>query len=218
VKDWTPDHPKAKLMARKRAAILAAAREVFLRLGYEGASMEAIAAAADVSIMTLYRHAESKEDLFAAVISMACDPSHEAEWNAVMKMPLRDILVVSGMFVQEKLANPATTALLRVVVAESTRFPELAETAYRGFVGHHEKMIEDLLEQKDEARGLGTAARRKLSVAFVDRLFGADMLRTLLGLNGTSTAEHRKRAERAAAETMAALAAALEGRRHPILA
>ena len=44
MKDWPTDHPKAKLMARKRAAILDAAREAFLRDGYEGTSMEEIAA------------------------------------------------------------------------------------------------------------------------------------------------------------------------------
>ena len=210
MKDWAPDHPKAKLMARKRNAILAAAREVFLSQGYEGASMEAIAAAADVSIMTLYRHAESKEDLFSAVISLVCDPEHEAQWEAVMKLPLRDILVVFGMAFQEKLASAETAALLRAVMAETSRFPELAETAYRGFVGHHEKLTEDLLGEKEDSRGLGKAVRRKLGAAFIDRLFGADLLRVLLGLKGVSTAEFRARAERAADETMAALDAAIE--------
>src|SRR5690349_15571641 len=69
VKDWAPDHPKAKLMARKRAAIVDAAREAFVRDGYGGASMERIAKDAGVSIMTLYRHAEGKDDLFSAVIA-----------------------------------------------------------------------------------------------------------------------------------------------------
>jgi TetR/AcrR family transcriptional repressor of mexJK operon len=211
MKDWAPDHPKAKLMARKRAAILQAARDVFLRQGYEGASMEAIAAAADVSIMTLYRHAESKEDLFAAVISGACDPSDEAEqaeMAALMKKPLHEILVFTGVMFQQRLASPETTALLRAVMAESQRFPELAETAYRGLVGYIENMVESLLAAKDETKGLGAAARRNLATAFVDRLFGADMLRVLLGIGGSSATDQRRRADRAAAETMAAIASA----------
>ena len=141
MKDWAADHPKAKLMARKRAAILEAAREMFLRLGYEGTSMEAIAASAGVSIMTLYRHAERKDDLFAAVISSACDPSDEAEqaeMAAVMKKPLGEVLAISGVMFQERLGSAETAALLRVVMAESRHFPELAEKAYRGLVGHME--------------------------------------------------------------------------------
>jgi TetR/AcrR family transcriptional repressor of mexJK operon len=208
VKDWAENHPKAKLMARKRAAILAAARETFLNLGYEGASMEAIAARADVSIMTLYRHAESKDDLFAAVIANACDPDDEeerAEFEKLLKKPLGEVLVSVGIFAQQRLADPATVALLRAVMAETSRFPELAQTAYRGFVVNLEDMVERVLADKDESRALGKPARRKLAALFIDRLFGADMLRVLLGLGGASVAEQKQRAERARDEVMAGI-------------
>ncbi len=206
MKDWAENHPKAKLMARKRAAILAAARETFLNLGYEGASMEAIAAKADVSIMTLYRHAESKDDLFAAVIANACDPDDEeerAEFERLLKKPLGEVLVAMGVFAQQRLSDPATVALLRAVMAETSRFPELAQTAYRGFVGHLEGMVEQVLAQKDESRALSKPLRRKLAALFIDRLFGADMLRVLLGLGGASVTEQKQRAERARDEVIA---------------
>jgi TetR/AcrR family transcriptional repressor of mexJK operon len=210
MRDWAASHPKAKLMAVKRAAILEAARNIFLRCGYEGTSMEAIAAAAGVSIMTLYRHAENKQDLFAAVIAGDCDPSDEAEMAEMaemMKKPLHDVLVMSGMMFQQRLASPDTVALLRAVMAESSRFPELAETAYRGLVGQMEGMVEWILGGKDEAKNLDEAARQRLSAAFIDRLFGADMLRILLGIGGASAAQHHQRAERAAADTVATIAA-----------
>ena len=60
MRSWSSEHPKAKLIARKRSAILAAARDAFLSCGFEGASMESIAGSAGVSIMTLYRHARSR--------------------------------------------------------------------------------------------------------------------------------------------------------------
>ena len=58
--DWwgPPDHPNAKVMAAKSGAILDAARNTFLRLGYDGTEMAWIAAAVGVSGMTLYRHSE----------------------------------------------------------------------------------------------------------------------------------------------------------------
>jgi TetR/AcrR family transcriptional regulator, mexJK operon transcriptional repressor len=208
MKTWAPDHPKAKLMARKRSAILDAARDAFLKLGYEGTSMEAIAEAAGVSIMTLYRHAESKDDLFAAVIANACDPDDEeerAEFEKLLKKPLGEVLVSVGIFAQQRLADPATVALLRAVMAETSRFPELAQTAYRGFVVNLEDMVERVLADKDESRALGKPARRKLAALFIDRLFGADMLRVLLGLGGASVAEQKQRAERARDEVMAGI-------------
>lgn len=47
----------------KRASILRAAREIFLRDGYKDARMAAIAAAAGVAPGTLYLYFESKQDL-----------------------------------------------------------------------------------------------------------------------------------------------------------
>ena len=201
MKDWAADHPKAKLMARKRAAILAAAKDIFLEQGFEGASMESIAAAADVSIMTLYRHAESKDDLFAAVIASACDPNDEEEqagFIELMKRPLAEVLVEVGMIAQARLANHETVALMRAVMAETARFPQLGETAYSGFVGHLEQFAEVVLAEKPESRDLGTAEHKRLGALFIDRLFGADMLRVLLGMGGASKGDYRKRAERAA--------------------
>lgn len=205
MKDWAVDHPKAKLMARKRTAILAAAKDIFLELGYEGASMEAIAAAADVSIMTLYRHAESKHDLFAAVISGACDPNGEAgqaEHRRLMQLPLAESLIGVGLLAQQRLADPATVSLLRAVMAEVTRFPGLADIAYQSFVGHQEQWVAFILSGRDESRNLGEAERQRLAHLFIDRLFGSDMLRVLLGLGGITSDEQQQRAARARDEVM----------------
>jgi TetR/AcrR family transcriptional repressor of mexJK operon len=53
----------------KRAAILSAAWALFLADGYEGASVDAIAARADVSKRTVYDHFGGKEHLFSAVMA-----------------------------------------------------------------------------------------------------------------------------------------------------
>jgi len=210
MKDWPVDHPKAKLMARKREQILDASREAFLTLGYEGASMEAIAAKADVSIMTLYRHAESKEDLFSAVITRACDPTdpeEQAHWAKVMQQPIEKVLEAFGMTFQERLSNADTVALLRVVMAESSRFPALGQLAYSGFVEHLQDMAEWLLRTMADSADLPQATRKRLAARLTDRLFSLDVLRVLLGLAGASTAEQRKLARLAAAETTAEIAA-----------
>ena len=212
MKDWPADHPKAKLMARKRAQILAAAREAFLRLGYEGSSMEAIAAGADVSIMTLYRHAESKDDLFAAVIASACDPNdpaEQAEFTRLIAKPIDEVLVGLGMIAQQRLTDPATVSLMRVVMAETVRFPELGDLAYRGFVGNLETMVTDVLGHLPQTQSLSKPVRRKLGERFIDRLFGADMLRILLGLKGLTAHEQKQRAERACDDVLAAIEAEL---------
>ncbi|MFS8202267.1 TetR/AcrR family transcriptional regulator [Streptomyces sp. CWNU-52B] len=59
--------------ARKRAAIIDAARGLFLREGYERTSMDGIAAAARVSKPTVYGHFGDKKGLFSAIVGTSVD-------------------------------------------------------------------------------------------------------------------------------------------------
>lgn len=208
MKEWSTDHPKAKLMERKQSAILDAAREAFLRDGYEGTSMEDIAAAAGVSIMTLYRHAAGKDNLFAAVIASACHPADQderARLEESLQQPLEEVLVFIGLMFQERLTSPTTTALFRVVMMETTRYPHLVEMVYSGLIGTHEDALDAFLGQRAETVTLDSAQRRKLGAAFFNRLVGLDNFRVLLGMEGASEAERLDRAKSATAELLSAL-------------
>jgi TetR/AcrR family transcriptional repressor of mexJK operon len=212
VKDWSADNPKAKLMARKRAAIVKAAKDAFLRDGFAGASMEGIAQEAGVSIMTLYRHAEGKDDLFAAVIETACHPEDLEErvrLDDVLQQSLRDILQFVGVMFQERLNGSETTSLLRVVMTEMRRFPHLGEMAYRGLIGSHEQALLDFLADRPETVGLSPAYREKISSRFFDQLIGLDGYRVLLGLRSATEDQVHERAAFAADEMVAAITAAV---------
>ncbi|WP_090276484.1 TetR/AcrR family transcriptional regulator [Halopseudomonas litoralis] len=72
----------------KRQAILNAAQTLFLRNGYEGTSMDAIAGEAGVSKLTVYSHFNDKETLYGASIRYVCEMQmpqllfdHSAELN-----------------------------------------------------------------------------------------------------------------------------------------
>ncbi|UPG84054.1 TetR/AcrR family transcriptional regulator [Luteibacter aegosomatis] len=208
MKDWSPDHPRAKVMARKRAAIVAAAEQAFVRDGYAGTGMESIAREAGVSIMTLYRHARTKDDLFAAVIESACHPAdmeESAKIDDAMKKPLADILLFIGVMFQERVRGPKTTHLLRVVMTELRRFPHLGELAYNGLINAHVERLDAFLSARDETSGMPEERRRKIGHDFFERLIGLDAYRVLLGLSPPSAHDIRKRAERAAQELLAEL-------------
>ena len=65
-----PGRPKDQA---KRLAILEAAKTLFMRNGYEGSSMDAIAAEAGVSKLTVYNHFTDKETLFSAAVKSKCE-------------------------------------------------------------------------------------------------------------------------------------------------
>ena len=64
-----PGRPKD---LEKRASILCAAKRLFPENGFEGTSMDAIAAAAGVSKLTVYSHFKDKEALFSEAVRVRC--------------------------------------------------------------------------------------------------------------------------------------------------
>lgn len=68
-KSCGPGRPKD---LEKRAAILEAAKRLFPEHGFEGTSMDAIAAAANVSKLTVYSHFKDKESLFVEAVRVKC--------------------------------------------------------------------------------------------------------------------------------------------------
>lgn len=209
MKQWNEDHPKAALMARKRADILNAGRVQFLEFGYDGTSMESIAKAANVSIMTLYRHAQTKDKLFAAIIESACLPStdeEKAELEGILILPLPDALLQSAIHMQETLTSDETIALMRVVISEVGRFPQLAELAYQGFFLRLEAVTATILSLLPETKQLSLFDREKLGQLFVNRIVGTQILRALLGLSELDANEKFRRAEFARDEIMNQLA------------
>ncbi|MCA9850583.1 MAG: TetR/AcrR family transcriptional regulator, partial [Dehalococcoidia bacterium] len=69
-----------RYMEERRQEILDAARRVFVEKGYDNATMNDIAAAADVSAGSIYRYFENKRDLIAAA-SNACIEDDLRIWS-----------------------------------------------------------------------------------------------------------------------------------------
>lgn len=139
-----PSGPRAEL---KRQAIVRAARALFLREGF-GVGMDAIAASAGVSKVTVYNHFGSKEALFTAVITSALDepltqPVDPASSALLEKLTeakdLRTAFIdAARAWVRAVRGNDEVTALRNLVAAEQHRFPELRD-AWKGHrpAGHH---------------------------------------------------------------------------------
>ena len=72
-----------RYMEERRQEILDAARRVFVEKGYDAATINDIAAAADVSAGSIYRYFENKRDLIAAAANACVDDDLEL-WSEDM--------------------------------------------------------------------------------------------------------------------------------------
>ncbi|MBZ0223474.1 MAG: TetR/AcrR family transcriptional regulator [Dokdonella sp.] len=112
-----PGRPKD---LEKRAAILDAAKRLFPSSGYEGTSMDAIAADAGVSKLTVYSHFRDKESLFLAAISARCEEQMpEALFDIDMQGPLRRQLEVIGRAFFALITSEDAIALNRLLASGS---------------------------------------------------------------------------------------------------
>jgi AcrR family transcriptional regulator len=141
-KTWSADNPKAALMARKRAVIVDAALKAFLDAGYAEASVNQIAATAGVSIKTLYRHFESKDELFSAVMQAACGKMSDAEIPEDDEPPPAwydsapaDALPKAGEEYLRNVLSQDQLALYRVVTRDAHRFPGLGRRYHEETTG-----------------------------------------------------------------------------------
>jgi len=135
VKQWSENNPKAALMEQKRSAIVAAARRAFLDSGYAQSSMDGIAELAKVSVKTIYRHFENKDELFSAVMQAVCRengvPSGEQDVASLaLRYPWFDDASVQGLTAGGKeyldhVLSDEQLSLYRVVTQDAHRFPEL---------------------------------------------------------------------------------------------
>jgi len=117
---------------KTREQIRAAAQRLFLQHGYLGTSTDAIMTEAGISSKeTLYRHYASKEELFVDVLGHLTlgQPrisSTLSEMPAPHDLPsLRQALTTVAREILSIMIQPEYLALLRVILAETPRFPQL---------------------------------------------------------------------------------------------
>jgi TetR/AcrR family transcriptional repressor of mexJK operon len=141
----------------KRQAIVEAATRLFLQQGYQGTSMDEIAAAAGVSKQTVYKQFTDKPQLFQDIV---LGITERAEQIAGMIGRLFDEIVdLDGGLnhlartYTAAVVGPQVLQLRRLVISEADRFPELAQAYFERAPGRGLEAI---------AGGLGQLVERGL--------------------------------------------------------
>lgn len=174
----------------KRAAILEAAKRLFPENGFEGTSMDAIAAAAGVSKLTVYSHFRDKETLFTDAVRAKCTELMPAElFEMGLSGSTRDQLMAIARAFFTLITSEQSIALHRLLTAGTGTSFKLAQMFWEAGPQTLQTGLAGFLR--------GEVARRRLEIADVTRaasqffclLKGELHARLLCGCGNAATSE-----------------------------
>jgi len=139
----SPGRPKD---LNKRAAILDAAKMLFTRHGFDGVSMDGIAAEAGVSKLTVYSHFGDKDSLFFEAVRAKCEELLPSELFMVDHLhgPLRAQLTSIARAFFTLITSDEALSMHRMMLTQSSDLhvremfwkagPQRVQEAFAGFV------------------------------------------------------------------------------------
>jgi AcrR family transcriptional regulator len=124
-------HDADSRLPQKVEAILQGAMQEFLTHGFAGTTMDRVTAAAGVSKATVYSYFQDKEKLFFALIDRSIS-SHRSQLDRLnpdffQREPSQVLADLANNFLNQVSDTPELLNLIRLTIAESKRFPTLAQ-------------------------------------------------------------------------------------------
>ena len=201
---------REKNRADRDRRIVEAAAALFRQSGYEGAKIEAIAAAAGVSIGTIYNYYRNKGDLLVAIVSMEVDEVLNAGRALVAKPPhdvgaALDTLI--GIYIEHSL-HYLSKEMWRQAMAISTQQPDSPfgrtyTSLDHALAGQLCALIEKLqalgrVRRSADAGSLGELIFNNMNMMFIE--FVKDEPQTIAALRAAIVRQNRVLVEAIAAE------------------
>lgn len=163
--------PQVRCDDDTKSIIIDAANEHFKKDGFAAANITAIAQTAGVSTKTLYRLFPAKGDLFSEVVErqiarfLVGIDEHSLE-DLTPREGLERLLIAYGRLT----LSQDTIAIIRLVMSESARFPELATVFYHRAIVRTARAMEQWLSTQ----------QNKNAIALDDVAMATGMLRGMM--------------------------------------
>jgi len=162
----SPNRQKQKL--HRQEEILAAAFDVFAAHGYEATRIDEVARQAGIAKGTIYLYFRDKERLFRAVVRSLIQKRFDAvaeSFQGTAEQLVRELL--SRMY-NQVVRNEKVRSIVRLLIAEGGRFPQLTEIYHREIIAPGMKAIRQVL-----MRGIAAGEFRETSAAKFPQLLAA---------------------------------------------
>ena len=183
-----PGRPKS---AEKRAAIVEAAGQLFLQTGFQQATMDAVAAAAQVSKQTVYSHFGSKDELLRACVNSKMRDHQISTDNVPRVEDARATLSEVANRMVDLLQDPEVVAMMRLMIGELGQ-PDISLAFLAEGPDQAVQFLTALLEQMSNEGQLNVSKPRDAAEVFASLVRGHFFTRALLGDSVNMSALRRR--------------------------
>jgi len=165
----------------RRAAILAAALDVFSENGFAATRLDDVAQKAGVAKGTLYLYFPDKEALFEALLRGLASPvlRQIEALSADPALPANAVLERILAVFQTEIIGTNRERLLRLIISEGPRFPKIAEFYHREIISKGREIIRALATRGYERGELPSDAMARFPQLFFAPLLTAIIWRAL---------------------------------------
>ncbi|POA17080.1 TetR family transcriptional regulator [Pseudomonas sp. FW300-N1A1] len=177
-----PNGPGRPKDPAKREAILGAAKRLFLSNGYANTSMDAVAAEAGVSKLTVYSHFTDKETLFSSAVMAKCEEQLPTLFFELPdEMPIESVLLNIARGFHLLINSDESVKLHRLMMTLGSQDPKLAQIFFEAGPQRMVHGMEHLLGKVDQSGALRIDKPRNAAEHFFCLLKGAGNFRLLYG-------------------------------------
>jgi len=177
-----------------RDTILRIAGQVFLAHGYEQSSMDEIALQAGVARRTLYNQFGSKKALFDATMAKVWDGMQlDAIIGATSDVqPPEEVLYTIGRTIANFWSPPEAVAFMRLVIWESSRFPELGESFFSNGREPARRAVNEYVRRLSREHGYRIDDPDLATGQFINVILGEVLLERLVATSTATVDEDRR--------------------------
>ncbi|WP_447902164.1 TetR/AcrR family transcriptional regulator [Pseudomonas serbica] len=190
-----PSGPGRPKDLAKRQAVLDAAKTLFLTKGYANTSMDAVAAQAGVSKLTVYSHFNDKETLFSAAVVAKCEEQLPSLFFELPEgVTVETVLLNIARGFHQLINSDESVNLHRLIMALGSQDPKLSLIFFEAGPQRMLHGMERLLARINESGVLSIDKPRNAAEHFFCLLKGAANFRLLYGcgepLTGDAAESH----------------------------
>ncbi len=184
------------LSISKRQTILEEATELFLEQGYNAASMSELLRRVGGSKTTIYTHFGDKAGLFTAIVDeLLKETVAFTDSDRLVSLSLRDALEAIALQHLEVVLSDRYIRMIRIVVAEVDRFPEIGEAFYAHGPGLSYKNFETFLKRQVASGDLDIDDTARATDTFFGTLLHREVLARIYGVKTTPLRNRKAMAE-----------------------